>query len=331
MKKILNILNPIIIVVFLIILRYLFPSKITFLTQVIIFTVYVMGNNLLMGYMGYTSFGQPVFLGIGAYTIALYFTYFGENILVAFSLVLIVSIFVSMVIGPIFLRLKGNYFTLINAAFCALGVFFFQRVILTYTKGEDGLWFRSAIKPLLIDLRNPKSFFVFSLIVLLAVLYIFIFLIDNSVFGVALKASKNNSLKLKYLGYSIFKIRLLGYTISIIYSCLAGALYAINLGFVNQSLGDNSRAIEVLLATLIGGIGSVYGPFLGALFFTGIKDILGVFFSRWEFFIGLFTLFVLFRLDKGFYGYIENSIKKYYLKILSKNKIIEKTEQERVK
>jgi len=314
-KKIFCFLNPLIIVLFLIVLKQLFPSKLTFITQVIILTIYIMGNNLLMGYMGYTSFGQPIYLNIGAYSIALYFTYFGGNILIAFLVMFVVSIIVSFIIGPIFLRLKGNYFTLINAAFCALGVFFFQRILLKYTRGEDGLWFRSSIKPMFFDIRYPENFFIFTLIVLLICYYFFTFVVDRSAFGTVLKASKNNPLKLKYLGYSVFKIRLLGYTISIIFSCLAGALYAMNLGFVNQSLGENSRAIEVLLATLIGGIGTIYGPFFGSLFFNGIKDILGQFFSQWEFFVGLFTLFALFKLKKGIWGYMEESFNNIHKKI----------------
>ncbi len=303
-KKILSIFGPVIIIILIIVFRYIFPIKMTFLIEVAIFSIYVMGNNILMGYLGYTSFGQPFYLSVGAYSAAIYFAYFGSNIFIAIFLAMFVGLLLSLILAPGLMRLKGSYFTLINAALCAIGVFIFERLLIDITNGNDGLWFRSNMaKTPFLDIRYPQNFFFFVLLVLLIVFYLYRKM-DTSALGIMMKAVKANPQKMTFLGYNIFMIRSIGYSLSIIMSALAGALFAVNFGFVNPSLGENTRAIEVLLATLMGGIGTVYGPFFGALGFLGMKDIVSSIMSRWEFFVGIMTLIVLFKFNRGIWGLI---------------------------
>ncbi|HAK47536.1 MAG TPA: hypothetical protein DCO79_16645 [Spirochaeta sp.] len=305
-KRILSILGPVIIIVLMIIFRYIFPNKITFLTEVVIFSIYVMGNNVLMGYLGYTSFGQPFYLSTGAYSAAIYFAYFGGNIFMAMLVAVIVGFLLSLVLAPGLMRLKSSYFTLINAALCAIGVFVFERLLIDITNGNDGLWFRGNMTATpFLDVRYPKNFFFFVLLILLIALYLYQKM-DKSALGISMKATKANPEKMTFIGYNVFLIRSIGYSISIMMSALAGALYAINFGFVNPSLGENTRAIEVLLATLIGGVGSVFGPFFGALGFLGMKDIVSSFMSRWEFVVGIITIVVLFKFNRGIWGLIQD-------------------------
>ena len=305
--KKLEVFGPFFIMAALLICRFLFPNKLTFFTEISIYTIYVMGNNILMGYLGYTSFGQPFYLICGAYSAALYLAYLGGNIFAAVLLSAVTGIFLSLILGPSLMRLKGSYFTLINAALCAIGVFTFERLLIDVTNGNDGLWYRGSMTATpLLDIRHPKNYFYFVLLVLLIVQYLYRKL-DRSALGAVFKAVKDNPRKMRFLGYNVFKIRWMGYTISIVLSSLAGALYAVNFGFVNPSLGENSRAIEVLLATLIGGIGTVYGPFFGALGFLGMKDLISNWFSRWEFIMGILTLLVLFKFTKGVWGFLKDS------------------------
>jgi branched-chain amino acid transport system permease protein len=86
---------------------------------------------------------------------------------------------------------------------------------------------------------------------------------------------------------------------------LAGSLYAINYGFVNPSISEPARAAEVLVATLLGGPGSVYGPFFGTLAFLGIKDIVSAFMDRWELAVGIMTILVCFYFEGGVWGTIQ--------------------------
>ncbi len=306
LKK-LEILGPVFIILGLLISRYLFPNKITFFTEISIYTIYVMGNNILMGYMGYTSFGQPFYLSCGAYSAAIYLAYIGGNVFIAIFIAFLVGLALSFILGPSLMRLKGSYFTLINASLCAIGVFMFERLLIDITNGNDGLWYRSNMhKTPFLDIRLPQNYFFFILIVLLIALYLYR-KIDKSALGTVLKAASTNPRKMRFLGYNVFGIRWLAFTISVVFSTVAGALYSVNFGFVNPSLGENSRAIEVLLATLIGGIGTVYGPFFGALGFLGMKDFVSSFLSRWEFVVGIMTLIVLFRFNRGLWGMIQDA------------------------
>ncbi len=302
----LNVLLPIVFIVIIVAGRFLFPNKMTFLVEVSIFAIYAMGNNILMGYLGYVSFGQPFYLSCGAYTAALYLAYFGHNPLAAIALSLVTGLVLGLIFGPTFMRLRSSYFTLINAALCALGVFVINKLLIDITNGDDGLWYRTrmAVTPLL-DIRFPKAFFAFVMAILLIVLLLYRQL-DRSALGAAFRAIRSNERKAQFLGFNPFRLKVLGFTIASVMSTFAGALFAINFGFVNPNLGENSRAIEVIVATLLGGVGSLYGPLFGAIGFLGIKDIVSNFVSRWELIVGIITMLVLFRFNEGIWGFVLN-------------------------
>ncbi|MCJ7829836.1 MAG: hypothetical protein MUP74_00470, partial [Desulfobacterales bacterium] len=128
----------------------------TFIIDLSIFSIYVMGNNVLYGYLGMVSFGQPFYLGVGAYATALYLAYLGTNPRVGILLGILAGIGVGIVLGPFFIRLRGDYFALINAATCAIGLFTVEKLLLPITRGDDGLWYRSrmAATPFF-DIRLP--------------------------------------------------------------------------------------------------------------------------------------------------------------------------------
>ena len=135
--------GPIILIVLLVISRYMFPNKMTFLFEVSIFGIYIIANDILYGYMGMVSFGQPFYLGIGAYTAAIYLAHIGHNIFIAIGLAIIMGVVTGLILGPAYIRLRGDYFALINAATCAMGLFMVEKVMLPITRGDDGLWYRS--------------------------------------------------------------------------------------------------------------------------------------------------------------------------------------------
>jgi len=264
-----------------------------------------MGNDILYGYLGLVSFGQPFYLSVGAYSAAIYLAYLGHSPLVALVAGIISGFIVGMVLGPFFIRLRGDYFALINAAICAIGLFIVEKLLIGITRGDDGLWYRSrmGVTPIL-DIRMPNNFFYFALLILLIILLLYKFM-DHSVLGVSFRAIRVNERKMRFLGYDTFKIKWIGFSLASILSAISGALYAINFGFVNPSLGEPSRAAEVLVATLIGGAGTVYGPFFGAFGFLGIKDLVSKYIERWELFVGILTILVLFKFSKGIWGGVD--------------------------
>jgi branched-chain amino acid transport system permease protein len=302
--------------------RYIFPNKMTFIIEIAIFSIYVMGNNILYGYLGMVSFGQPFYLGVGAYATAIYLAHLGANPLIGMLCGLIAGLVVGLILGPAFIRLRGDYFALINAATCAIGMFTIEKLLLPITRGDDGLWYRSRMSQIpFLDIRMPDKFFIFALAIFLIILILYNFM-DKSVLGVSFRAIKVNENKMKFLGYDTFKIRWIGYSLASILSALAGSLYAINFGFVNPSLADPHRAAEVLVATLIGGAGTVFGPFFGTLAFLGIKDLVSQYIVHWELAVGILTLLVLFRFSKGIWGNTEAIINEKFRN--KKNRTVKK-------
>jgi branched-chain amino acid transport system permease protein len=296
--------GPLLLVVALVAARFIFPAKMNFIIEISIFSIYVMGCNLLYGYLGMVSFGQPFYLGIGAYSAAIYLAYLGTNPFLSVLCGIAVGLLVGLILGPFFVRLRGDYFALVNAAICAIGLFVFEKLLLPITRGDDGLWFRGRMAALpVLDIRQPADFFIFVMLALLLVL-IFFRHMDQSVLGVSFRAVRGNERKMRFIGYSAFKVKWIGFTIASMLSGMAGALYAVNLGFVNPSIGTPHRSAEVLVATLLGGAGTVYGPFFGSLAFIGIRDVVSKYITHWEFSVGVLMLIVLFKFREGIWGSI---------------------------
>ena len=299
------VLGPLLLVAALLVARILFPAKMNFITEISIFSIYVMGCNVLYGYLGMVSFGQPFYLGVGAYSAAIYLAYLGTNPFISILCGIAIGFLVGLMLGPFFVRLRGDYFALVNAAICAIGLFVFEKLLLPITRGDDGLWYRARMAALPgLDIRQPANFFFFVMITLALVLILFRYM-DQSVLGISFRAIKANERKMRFLGYSAFKIKWIGFTLASMLSGLAGALYAVNFGFVNPNLGTPHRAAEVLVATLLGGSGTVYGPFFGSFAFIGIRDVVSKYITRWELFVGILTLIVLFKFSRGIWGNID--------------------------
>jgi branched-chain amino acid transport system permease protein len=297
--------GPLLLIIVLIIARMIFSEKITFFTEVAIFTIYVMGCNLLYGYLGMVSFGQPFYLGVGAYSTAIYLAYFGTNLMISMAIGIGAGIVIGILLGPFFIRLRGDYFALVNLAICAIGLFVVEKLLLPITRGDDGLWYRSRMgETLLIDIRKPDNFFFFALLILMLALILFKYM-EQSVLGISFQAVKVNERRMRFLGYSTFKIKLIGFMLASTFSSLAGSLFAINFGFVNPNFGHPHRAADVLVATLLGGAGTIYGPFFGSLAFLGIRDIVSKYVVRWELLVGVITICVVFKFSRGIWGNIE--------------------------
>lgn len=304
--------GPIVMIALLVAARFLFPNKMTFLFEVSTFGIYIIANDILYGYMGMVSFGQPFYLGIGAYASAIYLAHIGHNIFVAIALAVIMGLLVGLILGPAYIRLRGDYFALINAATCAMGLFMVEKIMYPITNGDDGLWYRSRFHATpFLDLRKPDDVFWFTMIVLFLVLVFYTWL-DRSTLGAGLRGIKASESKMKFLGYDTFKLRWTGFTLMTILASLSGSLYAINYGFVNPSITEPARAAEVLVATLLGG-GGVYGPIFGTLAFMGIKDFVSSFMDRWELAVGVLTIIVCFKFKGGVWGTLQTIGSKFKL------------------
>ena len=286
-----------------------------FANEIIIFSIYTMGCNYLLGRIGFISFGQPAYLAVGAYAAAFYLFYFGNNPYVGILIGVAAGVVVSFAIGPLFVRLRGDYFALVNLALAVIIFYLMQKVLAGITHGDNGLWFLTnlASTPVL-DLSRPDQFFIFAFLVAFA-LWAFFKYLDDSIFGACCLATKINEDKVKFLGYSSFKIRLIAFVIANTTTALAGAMYAVYLGFVSPEITSPARAADPVVVTILGGVGTLYGPIVGSIVYTGMKDVLSKVLGNWELVIGFVLVFIMLAGEKGIWGTLEPLFKKLYLRV----------------
>ena len=283
-----------------------------FVIEVVIFSIYTMGCNFLLGRVGFISFGQPAYLAAGAYGTAFYLFYFGTNPYVGILVGILSGLAVSGIVGPLFVRLRSDYFALVNLALAVIMYYLMQKVLADITKGDNGLWFltRMTSTPVL-DISTPSHFFVFAFLVALAV-WAFYKYLDDSIYGACCLATKINEDKLTFLGYSNYTIRLLAFVIANTTTALAGAMYAVYLGFVSPEITSPARAADPVVVTILGGLGTLYGPIVGAIAFTGMKDLVSKVIGNWELIIGFLLVFVMLAGEKGIWGTLQPWLEKLF-------------------
>jgi len=273
----------------------------------IIFCIYVLGFNLLYGYMGRLSFGHMLYLGTGAYAVTLFTEHVSQNPFLAIPAGVLAGAFIGFVLGPIIVRTTGACFALINLAFNQIGYFLVLVAFSKYTGGEDGMSAAFAKIGFMNFVKKPVIFG-FTLACLLLTYYL-LKKFTTSPFGLLIKSIKENETRVKFLGYNTFIYKWITFILSTSIAAFAGALSILNYGYVTPSFIDPTRNVEVIFATLIGGPGNLYGALIGGVLYMVISNYLASYIPRWEMFLGIALLIVVFRFRKGVWGYISDKLK----------------------
>ena len=282
-----------------------FPLLLPFLkmqraTDFMIFCIYVLSFDLLYGFMGRLSFGHMLFLGTGAYGVALFADYVSPNPFLALVLTIVATGAVGALIGPIIVRTTGAAFALINLAFNQLGYFLALIAFARYTGGEDGMSaYFSRVG--FFDLLDRRVVFAFTFASLLAV-FAFLKRLTSSPFGILLRMIKENEMRARFLGYNTFWYKWMAFVIAAAVAGFAGALSIMNYGYVTPSFIDPPRSVEVIFAVLIGGAGNLYGALIGGVLFMAISNYMATYIARWEMFLGMGLLLLVFRFRSGVWG-----------------------------
>jgi branched-chain amino acid transport system permease protein len=257
-------------------------------TDFMIFCIFVLAYDLLYGHMGRLSFGHMLYLGLGAYAAALCAEHLNDNPFFALFAGTLGGALAGVILGPIVVRTTGACFALINLAFNQVG--------------ENGM--SASFAPIGgFDLGNRYLMFGVTLISLLVVVLLMRRLTDSP-FGLLLRTIKENERRSIFLGYNTYLYKWLAFTISTAVAGFAGALSSLNYAFVTPSFIDPARSVEVIFAALIGGAGSVYGALVGGVAFMAISNYLPNFVQRWEMFLGVVLLLLVFKFREGIWGYL---------------------------
>lgn len=298
-------------VIFLIFFPFIVPYK-ALATEIIIWGLFALGYNVCLGYTGMLSFGHAAYFGVGAYATGIVLIRLWENVWFGLFSGLFMGAVTAFILGFMCIKRRGIYFAMLTLAFAQLIYFIgFQWVDLT--GGDNGLR-NIPIVPLTlpgfsIDIQQPIRFYFFVLFfVVLSLLALN--RIMQSPFGHVLQAVRENEHRALSCGYKTSNVRWVAFIISGSISGLAGGLYALYLHFIGIGTLYWITSGQIVMITLLGGMGTFFGPFVGAGVFLFLEDVLSVLTTSWMIFLGtIFVLCVLF-FPSGIWGTIKELVNK---------------------
>src|SRR6201996_362691 len=265
----------------------------TLFTRIVIFALAAVSLNLIMGYGGMMSFGHAAYLGIGGYAVGiLAFEGIGSGF-IQWPVALAASALFALVIGALSLRTRGVYFIMITLAFAQMAYYIAPG--LARYGGDDGLTIneRSDFGGL-IDLTSKIPFYYLCLFCLFAGLYL-VWRIVNSRFGLVVQGLRSNEARMQAIGFPATRYRLVCFVIAGTMCGLAGALLANNTDFVSPATMYWTRSGDLMVMVILGGMGSLFGPVIGAILYLVLEELLSQFTEYWAMIMGpLLLLVVLF-------------------------------------
>jgi ABC-type branched-subunit amino acid transport system ATPase component/ABC-type branched-subunit amino acid transport system permease subunit len=263
-------------------------------TDVVIFAIACMALNILVGHTGLVSFGHGAWFGLGAYAAALMQKYwFPGSVLWPMLGALAVLLAAAVPIGFLVLRRRGVYFSLLTLAFSALTFAVAYRWT-AFTGGESGLGGVTRANWFGLDLENRWVYYTLVAGVGLAVVYA-LERFHRSAIGSVLIAIRENEQRAQFVGYATNRYKQIAYAVSAVLTGSAGALYAFHHRFASADPTSVSFSGELLAMVIIGGMRSLLGPALGALFYILFREYLSIWTSNWLLYFGLlFVGFIVF-------------------------------------
>ncbi|HLH87677.1 MAG TPA: branched-chain amino acid ABC transporter permease [Xanthobacteraceae bacterium] len=262
-------------------------------TRIVIFAIAAVSLNLVMGYGGMVSFGHAAFLGLGGYVVGILAKEGVGSGFLQWPLALVVSAVFALGIGALSLRTRGVYFIMITLAFAQMA--YYVASGLDRYGGDDGLtiYHRSSFGGV-IDLNNKTAFYYLCLALLLATIFLVSRLV-NSRFGLVIQGARSNERRMRAIGFPTFRYKLTCFVISGMLCGLAGVLLANHTDFISPAIMHWTRSGDLIVMAVLGGMGSVIGPVLGALSLLLLEEGLSRVTEYWQIIIGpLFLLVVLF-------------------------------------
>lgn len=262
-------------------------------TRIIIFAIFALGFDLLVGFTGYLSFGHAAFWGVGAYVCGYYLLHVSPNALVGMLLAVLVVGVIALLLGLITLRRYGIYFAILTLAFAEMFYYAALAPLQRWTGGDNGLTAIPIPQLFGIDLQG-NAVHLFSAAWALLALYL-ARRIKRSPYGLILRGIKANEKRLLYAGVDVFRYKVAAFTISGLFGGLAGSLYAIYETYVPSESLRWTTSGDVIIMSVIGGLGTLFGPMIGAAIVLYLENVLSAVTGQWHLILGLiFMAFVIF-------------------------------------
>ena len=276
-----------------------------------IFAIFALSLELLVGRTGLVSFGHAAFFGIAAYATALLSPQSeAPSVLWLLPVVLVITALAALGIGALSLRTRGIYFIMVTLAFAQMAYFVFHDM--KFAGGSDGRYLY--VKPVLslgsftlVDFDRPLTFYFVTLAALVLV-YAVLASVGRSRFGHALSGIKANEQRMRAAGFSTYPYKLAAFVLAGALAGDAGFLYAVKDGYVNPEILAWHQSGTVLLMFILGGIGSLRGAVVGAFLFVVLKELFqsealfGGFAKHWQLPLGLTIIACVALMPNGIIG-----------------------------
>jgi branched-chain amino acid transport system permease protein len=244
----------------------------TLFTRIVILAIAAVGLNLIMGFGGMVSFGHAAYLGIGGYAVAILAYEKVSSGFIQWPIALLACALFALFTGALSLRTRGVYFIMITLAFAQM--IYYVGVGLSRYGADDGLTiYRRSDFAGLINLSNRTVFYYVCLTVLFGTLY-FVWRLINSRFGLVIQGSRSNDRRMRAIGFPTFRYRLTCFVISGMICGLAGVLLANQADFVSPAMMHWTRSGDLIVMAVLGGMGSVTGPVIGAITLLVLEETL---------------------------------------------------------
>ncbi|MBS3736540.1 MAG: branched-chain amino acid ABC transporter permease [Candidatus Bipolaricaulota bacterium] len=273
--------------------------QVVLVTEALILGVYALSFDLIFGYAGMLSFGQSIFFGVGAYTI-LYSFKGGLGLAVSLLLAVFVAGIFGLLVGSAIVRIKGAKFFLVTLV----------GSILFYLLALDNRWLTGGSDGMVVPTVFPglvENYYLVLGVSLTTILFALILV--KSPLGLVLKMIRDNERRAGLLGYSLKKYKVMTFTIGGGIAGLAGGLYAYTSGFVSAGFFHWTRSADAVVWTILGGAGTVVGPFVGAALLTVVRDTLSAVMGNiYPVVVGALLVLAVVVFPRGVFGLLERAV-----------------------
>jgi branched-chain amino acid transport system permease protein len=276
------------------------PFYLDLFRRIMIFAIAAVSLDLILGFGGMVSFGHAAYLGLGAYAVAIPAFYGIDSGLMQWALAMALSGAVALVIGAVSLRTSGVSFIMITLAFAQM--LYYLGISITAWGADDGMRLlrRSQFGPV-VDLANPYVFYYVVFGLLVALLWLGHRLI-HARFGTVVRAARSNEARMHAIGFSTFRYKLAAFAIAGAVCGLAGALLANQTEYLTPSYMHWTRSGDIMIMVILGGMGTLFGPVLGAVALLLLEDVLSAWTVHWQVVLGPLLVLVVLYGRGGLYG-----------------------------
>jgi branched-chain amino acid transport system permease protein len=278
-----------------------------FATRVLIYALAAIGLNLILGFGGLVSFGHAMYVMLGAYAVAIPAEHGITSGWMHLAIALAATFVLALAVGAISLRTTGIAFIMITLAFAQM--LFFAAVSLKQYGGDDGLTVAGRSDFGLFSIASHAGLYYTALVLVLAALYL-AWRAVLSPFGLVLRASKANARRTLALGHPVFRFQLAAYVASSLLCTVAGVLLANLTQFASPAYGAWTLSGELIVVVILGGLGTVFGPVIGAILLLALEEalpalveaVLPAYKANWMLLLGLIIFLIALGLKRGVYG-----------------------------